>query len=297
MNKKPYATASAFRAALEQRLKTTARERNVTPTRLRKVVTFDRYLARLIAVAPDRWLLKGGVALDFRLQDRARTTLDLDIAYFKGQEMVIADVIAAARRDLDDYFSFTAERVPVPANQEGVAASFRVIASVGGRQFEQIQLDVAWTDPYLGSESVRGEDLLSFADISPVTVPSIPVEQHVAEKLHAYTRSYVSGPSSRVKDLVDLVLIALHRNLDAERLREALDATFTTRDTHALPARLPAPPDEWKGPYRRLADEVGIDPDVSAAQRAAAALLDPVLAHSLHSGTWLPSELRWSEER
>jgi hypothetical protein len=184
---RPYATAPAFRAALEQRLKTIARERNVAPTRLRKLVTFDRFLARLIVGAPDRWLLKGGVALDFRLKDCARTTLDLDVVYLKGREQVNVDVINSVAMDLDDFFTFAAERMSVPDDQEGVAATFRVIASIGGRQFEQIQLDVAWNDPYLGSEPVRGEDLLSFAGFEPVTVPSIPTEQHIAEKVHAYT--------------------------------------------------------------------------------------------------------------
>ena len=40
----------------------------------RKRVAFDRLLARLAATAPDRWLLKGGFALDLRLAERARST-------------------------------------------------------------------------------------------------------------------------------------------------------------------------------------------------------------------------------
>ena len=40
-------------------------------------------------------------------------------------------------------------------------------------------------------------------------VPAVAIEQHIAEKLHAYTRTYAADmPSSRVKDLVDLVVIA-----------------------------------------------------------------------------------------
>jgi hypothetical protein len=50
-----YPTATAFRRALEDRLNRRA------PTRL---------LARLLTISPDRWLLKGGLALDFRLSDR-----------------------------------------------------------------------------------------------------------------------------------------------------------------------------------------------------------------------------------
>jgi len=44
----------------------------VSLVRLRKSVAFDRLLARLFTVAPDRWVLKGGLALDYRLGTKAR---------------------------------------------------------------------------------------------------------------------------------------------------------------------------------------------------------------------------------
>ena len=48
--------------------------------RLRKLVVFERLLSRLLVVAPERWVLKGGVALDFRFGERARATVGLDLA-------------------------------------------------------------------------------------------------------------------------------------------------------------------------------------------------------------------------
>lgn len=71
-----YATASAFRTALEQRLLATARQGGVPLVRLRKIVAFERLLARLMAAAPDRWVLKGAVALHFRVGPQFRTTRD-----------------------------------------------------------------------------------------------------------------------------------------------------------------------------------------------------------------------------
>jgi hypothetical protein len=53
-----YSTAVAFRAALEQWLQTVANERQVPLIRLRKLVVFDRLMARLLVVAPDRWILR-----------------------------------------------------------------------------------------------------------------------------------------------------------------------------------------------------------------------------------------------
>jgi hypothetical protein len=184
-------------------------------------------------------------------------------------------------------------RTYVTAPAFRTALERRLKTATGGRRFEQIQLDVAWNDPYLGSEPVQGEDLLSFAGIKPVTVLSIPAEQHIAEKVHAYTRSYASGPSSRPKDLVDLVLMALHRRVDAARLRQALQATFTTRNTHPLPPSIPAPPQEWDGPYRRLATEVDISANLADAHHIAGALLDPMLADDTTAVTWEPAGRRW----
>ena len=62
-----YATAAAFRAALDQRLKTEAAATGLGLSRLRKRVAFELFLRRLVQVAPDRWVLKGALALDFRL--------------------------------------------------------------------------------------------------------------------------------------------------------------------------------------------------------------------------------------
>ena len=69
-----YQTGQAFRRALETRLLTQSTQDGVPLVRLRKMVAFDRFLARLLAAQPDHWLLKGGLALQLRLGRRARTT-------------------------------------------------------------------------------------------------------------------------------------------------------------------------------------------------------------------------------
>jgi hypothetical protein len=69
------------------------------------------------------------------------------------------------------------------------------------------------------AEQLTTPDLLAFAGIEPVTVAAIALEQHPAEKLHAYTRTYERDrPSSRAKDLVDLALIAALSPLKAAAL-------------------------------------------------------------------------------
>jgi len=50
---------------------------------MQKIVAFDRFLARLMRLQPDRWILKGGFAIQLRLVDKARTTKDIDITFIK----------------------------------------------------------------------------------------------------------------------------------------------------------------------------------------------------------------------
>jgi hypothetical protein len=58
-----YANGANFRRALETRLRTLSQRDKVPLVRLRKLVAFDRLLARLLHAQPEAWVLKGGLAL------------------------------------------------------------------------------------------------------------------------------------------------------------------------------------------------------------------------------------------
>jgi len=120
----------------------------------------------------------------------------------------------------------------------------------------------------------------------------VSLEQQVAEKVHAYTRSYRGQPSSRARDLVDLVLIKKIATLDGAKLHAALRGTFEGRGQHPLPGTFPPPPAEWSVAYRKLAKEVGLDTDLAAGHREAAALLDPILG-GMESWRWDAAKGRW----
>src|SRR5258705_12122199 len=73
-----YATAGAFRKALEERLKRASLTERIDPNRLRRQISFDRLLARLFREEPAPWVLKGGYALELRFK-AARSTVDIDL--------------------------------------------------------------------------------------------------------------------------------------------------------------------------------------------------------------------------
>jgi hypothetical protein len=291
-----YRSGAAFRQALEQRLLGRSRDGRTSLVRLRKAVVFDRLLVRLALAAPSRWVLKGALALDFRLGERTRTTKDMDLVRGDNEPAATSDLIAAQAIDLDDFFTFDIVKIRSPDETlEGAAVRYRVRADLGGRRFEEVMVDIGFSDPLKWEpEPIRGPDLLAFAGIEPIEVPVLPLEQHIAEKVHAYTRTYGQGrPSSRAKDLVDLVLVKQFMVLNAGRLRSALVAIFEGRRQHGLPDRLPPPPSEWALPYRKLAKEVALDPDLRTGYLQAAALLDPVLAGRT-AGRWNPQKASWT---
>ena len=101
-----YQSGSAFRRALETRLRDQSLASGLPLVRLRKMVAFDRLLARLIRSQPDQWVLKGGLALQLRLGDRARTTKDIDLLSLTEPNRVFDSLREAVSLDLGDWFNF-----------------------------------------------------------------------------------------------------------------------------------------------------------------------------------------------
>lgn len=277
---KRYETIAAFESALRARLRDLATKEK-TFQDLRKQVAFDRVLARLQEVAPEAWLLKGGLALEYRVA-RARTTMDIDISTELTLDE-ISDVLArAAALPLDDYFQIEVGERERPVEEIETYRFNITVRYADGRRFEQLKLDVGLADPWLGTPiTVETPALLAFAGIKPTTVRVIPTEQHLAEKIHAYTKSYGAHPSSRVKDLIDMALL-LQNGVDRELLRTTLQTIFEARHTHEVPATLLSPPEYWRVPYRKLASNLAVQRELDDGYAFVANELTPVLA-SFHA--------------
>lgn len=298
MTVQTYPSPESFKQALEQRLRTSAKT-GAEFARKRQLLVFDRFLARVVAVLGDTTMVKGGLALELRLE-RARTTKDVDLRMVGSPDDILAKLQEAARRDLADFMTFEVgpdEEHPEIQN-EGMqydGLRFRAECKLAGKLYGQpFGVDVAFGDPILGEpEVVVAEDVLAFAGIAPPPLRLYPIETHIAEKLHAYTMPR-RRPNSRVKDLPDIALLATAHAVDARRLRAALEQTFTFRKTHPLPAVLPDPLSAWATPYAAMAREDQLVwPTLDDVTSAAKAFLDPVLACDLDA-TWDPDTWAWT---
>ena len=136
-------------------------------------------------------------------------------------------------------------------------------------------------------------DVLGFADIEPATVRCYPLTTQVAEKLHTYTRTYASGESSRARDLADILLAALLEKTNNTNLRQAIEATFQARTTHAVPLEMPDPPKRIGTSCRQLPRDLDLSwPMIEEASQAVAQFLNPILKGNA-SATWDPIDWRW----
>jgi predicted nucleotidyltransferase component of viral defense system len=297
MTVRRYSSPEAFKQALEQRLRT-SEQRSTEMARRRQLLVFDRFLARIVAVLGDAATLKGGLALECRLE-RARTTKDVDLRMTGSPYDILAKLREAGRHELGDFMTFEVgpdEDHPEIQN-DGMLYNglrFRAEGKLGGKLYGQrFAVDIAFGDPILGDpEVIVAKDVLSFAGIAPPILRLYPIETHIAEKLHAYTMPR-PRPSTRVKDLPDIALLASAQTLDAKRLREALEQTFSFRKTHSLPEELPAPPSAWAVPYSTMAREDKlIWATLDNVTRAAQVFLGPVLAGNLDA-TWEPKAWVW----
>jgi hypothetical protein len=144
-------------------------------------------------------------------------------------------------------------------------ARFPVEARVDGRRFASFHLDVAAGDVLIEPlESLTCRDWLGFAGIPSPTVQAISAEQQFAEKVHAYTLPR-QHPNSRVRDLLDMLLLIESGKVSANSTWPTLVATFERRGTHPIPGHLPDPPENWKKPFALLAADCNISDNIGHA--------------------------------
>ena len=91
-----------------------------------------------------------------------------------------------------------------------------------------------------------------------------------------------------------LALLAKVREIDAQRLLQALHKTFDFRNTHPLPKTVPMPPTSWSDVYQRISEEDDLDwKNLSVLTDAVGAFLNPILDGLNDLGSWHPKAWAW----
>lgn len=304
MTEHRYADPTALRRAVTDRLRTLARDRRAQLADLQRQFAYDRLLSRLFVSEPDRWVLKGATALLARLGGAARHTLDVDL-YRPGDSLAEAEAAlrAAAASDLGDFFRFAL--APGRRMSEGRdTIRIGVTAYLGATEFAAFHVDL------IAGIAMTGEPE-EMRPLVPLDLPGIPaphyrvypVADHVADKLCALLETHPrttgpAQPSTRYRDLADLVVIAHTQPLRADHVLRAV-VSEARRRRLTLPDTLPTPDTaQWRPGYARVARDVpGLEEqDLDDALVMVRLLVDPILSRSA-TGTWDPADLSWGSAK
>jgi hypothetical protein len=293
-----YRSPEALRAALKDRL---AALSAVTSGRhvpqLQRQFAYDRLLARVFVRSDaERWVLKGAGALLARLAT-ARHSVDLDLYHRDDLAAAEFALRAAAQTDLDDFFTFDLARA-VPLAQAGAALRVPTTAYLGQREYARFHVDLVVGIAMTG-EPDRASSIVDL-EIPGLTCPPYrvyPLPDHIADKVAAIHETHGGAPSTRVKDLVDLVLISTTQTVPGRALSVAIRSESLRRGlTLPTTVTIPSVP-AWNTTYRTLAATVPAlagHPTVAAATVVVRALIDPVL-NGRASGVWRPDLLAWDD--
>lgn len=289
-----YKNDSAFRQALENRIAKVSGSTGIPIQRLRKWIAFDRFLARLVSLNPKDWILKGGFMMELFFQKRARTTKDIDLHCRLEEEEIYQQLQSAGSSDLNDWFRF---EVAAPQSENQFLQDmkrFNVKSLLASRQFENFHVDVNSSDMLMDRpKEIDGMDLLAFAEIPPIKILCYPLTQQVAEKIHALSRTYQSGEVSRVKDVVDILLIASSERFSSRKLRDSITSTFQNRNSSDLDTSIPRINSIYSRDYASMARQIGLTIiSLDEANNALKSFLLPILQMKKPS-MWNPAKWKW----
>jgi hypothetical protein len=262
-----------------------ARELGVAEGRVRAWVSYmimAGVLERAESVGSPRFFVKGGVALELRLRDRARATKDIDIV-LRDPRADLADSLELALTG-DPYQGFSFRRKGQPLLLDNGAVNMEFAVTYRGQPWTSISVDIARAEA--SEADVEWVDAIVLTDVfgvtGPAQLPCLPLRFHVAQKLHGMTLPPRPGKQNeRFRDLVDLLLMDAMITQDDNALREACELVFSTRHTHPWPPDLTAAPTHWARPFAELAKELELpDTNVDAALASVRRLVARILGAS-----------------
>ena len=289
-----YATPAAFRRALTDRLKELAKESRWTLQQFQRQVAYDRILERLYLV-DDGWIVKGATALLAR-DLGVRGSLDIDLYREVAREVAESDLRRAAATDIGDWFRFEIGAASVIGSD---AVRLPVDAIIGATTWAAFHVDLVGADLRMTGQP---EDVPPLArgvipNVEQRGYRAYPLTDHIADKVAATYERHgdTQMPSTRFRDLVDLVAIIAGASVNAEAQTLALTSEFLRRGL-TLPERFDVPDRPlWEVGYTAEARRslLQFAPTLDEALVAVRPFVDPILDGTA-VGSWDPQQAKWT---
>jgi predicted nucleotidyltransferase component of viral defense system len=164
-----------------------------------------------------------------------------------AEDALLASFCEIMAVEVDDGVSFDLKGLRIEAIREEVeygGSRLRTTAALAGARIP-ITVDIGFGDAV--EPGVEDIDLPVLLDMPSPHLRAYPVETVIAEKFHAMV--VLGQANSRMKDYYDVWMLRSTFELEPERLRQAIAATFARRNT-PIPAEVPV----------GLSDAFGNDP-------------------------------------
>ena len=291
-------------ASLEMAVKQVAKDSRQDTNRAIAGFWHHRLLCRVFAGDNRSFVLKGGHAMLARTVD-ARATRDIDLLSMDNSlDAALEELRRLAATDLGDFAAFEfVSATPIKAEDEyrsGLDVRFKCL--VGAKPVQDVSIDLVVDEVSLEDVDVMTPaDRLDVRDVEVCDYAVYPVECALADKLCGIIETHDGRPSSRVKDLVDIAVVASSMTVDGEKLQKRITTELRAR-------RLSQPnafnvPDVWwdsySAAYAKMAKQARVASEAAKLDGAvvlAKSLLDPAIDSSVSEKKWNPEVKRWLTE-
>ena len=226
-------------ASVRQRLLTLAHARGQPMELLLTRYALERLLHRL-SLSPhrERFVLKGAMLLATWFDEPHRATRDVDLLGFgdAAEDALLGTFREIMAVEVDDGVSFDLKGLRIEAIREEVeygGSRLRTTAALAGARIP-ITVDIGFGDAI--EPGVENIDLPVLLDMPSPHLRAYPLETVIAEKFHAMVA--LGRANSRMKDYYDVWMLMSAFEIEPERLRRAISATFARRNT-VIPTVVP----------------------------------------------------------
>lgn len=226
-------------ASVRQRLLNLAHARGEPMELLLTRYALERLLHRL-SLSPhrERFVLKGAMLLATWFDEPHRATRDVDLLGFgdAAEDALLATFREIMAVEVDDGVSFDLKGLRIEAIREEVeygGSRLRTTAALAGARIP-ITVDIGFGDAV--EPGIEDIDLPVLLDMPSPHLRAYPLETVIAEKFHAMV--VLGRANSRMKDYYDVWMLIDSLELEPQRMRRAIEATFARRNTE-IPVTVP----------------------------------------------------------
>ena len=205
----------------------------------------------------DRFVIKGGTAMEMRFGLAARSSLDLDASFRGDIGVCLALTSDALERGWSGFTAIVSEPMEITrATVSPKPVRVDVKVSYRGKAFITIPLEISTAE---GESATNPERVALAFDLSrvnlsvPPSVAFLPLRYQIAQKLHACSERFEGRENARVRDLADLMLLRTLCEGSAEPTRLACIEIFQLRGLHPWPPAITPEPGwvvEWENMTR-----------------------------------------------